>query len=80
MLDINLIRTKPDFVKKSLKDRGLKSALVDDFLALDESWRSLTKQVDDARARLNELSKVRSIDEARRRKQKRKILKSGYER
>lgn len=66
MLDINLIRKQPDLVKKSLKDRGLKTSLLDDFLALDEEWRKIVKEGDDARSKLNAASKERNIEEGKR--------------
>ncbi|MBI3089019.1 MAG: serine--tRNA ligase, partial [Candidatus Colwellbacteria bacterium] len=39
--------------------------LVDDFLALDVEWRNLTKEVDELRAKQNELSAQRNIEEGK---------------
>src|SRR3989344_3601808 len=65
MLDVSLIRNDPEKVRKALHVRDIKEQLVDDFLALDERWRTLTKALDDARRSLNELSNARNIEAAR---------------
>jgi len=39
--------------------------LADDFLSLDHDWRKLTTQIDSARTELNNLSKERKIEEAK---------------
>ena len=64
MLDINLIRTNPELVKKGISAKNAKPKLVDDFLALDEEWRKLTKETDDLRAQQKKLSDERKIAEA----------------
>ena len=56
MLDINLIREKPEIIKKSQKDRGLDEKIVEDFLKLDKSWRELKEEVDKLRERRNKIS------------------------
>jgi len=56
MLDINLIREKPQLIKESLKKRLLNEKIISDFLELDEQWRSLKKEVDDLRSRRNKIS------------------------
>ena len=55
MLDINLIREKPEIIKKSQKDRGLDEKIVEDFLKLDKSWRELKEEVDKLRERRNKI-------------------------
>ena len=65
MLDIKLIRENPEKVKEGLKKRQKNPQLVDDFLALDEQWRQLTKNLDNARFQQNQLSKERKIEEAK---------------
>jgi len=45
MLDIKLIREKPEEVKKNTKNRGYDFNLVDNILNLDKKWRELSKQV-----------------------------------
>jgi len=70
MLDVDLIRREPEKVKKGIAAKNIDPKLVDQFLELDVQWRQLTKTVDDERARLNQLSKERKIDEARAVKEK----------
>ncbi len=55
MLDIKFIRDNPEGLKKSLKDRRVEFD-VDYLLELDEKRRAKIKEVDDLRARQNELS------------------------
>jgi seryl-tRNA synthetase len=50
MIDLRLLRTEPDTVAAALARRGLDRSRVDDLLALDERRRSLTAEVDQARA------------------------------
>ena len=57
MLDINLIREKPDVVRKSLKDRQMDAAPVDSILKLDEKRRTLLGQVETFKAERNAVSK-----------------------
>ncbi len=64
MLDINLIRQNPELVKNGIASKNADPKLVDDFLALDENWRKLTKEIDDLRAAQNKLSDERKIAEA----------------
>lgn len=65
MLDIYLLREKPDAVRDGLRKKGADPALADQFLRFDEEWRKLTKTVDDKRAILNRLSQERKIEEAK---------------
>src|SRR3989338_7016040 len=62
MLDINLIRKEPERIKKALAAKQADPLLVDNFLQLDEKWRTLTKQFDDTRA---EQRKIRSAEEGK---------------
>lgn len=55
MLDIKFIRENPDKLKKSLKDRGVDFDVAY-LLEVDEKRRAKIKEVDDFRARQNELS------------------------
>ncbi len=64
MLDINLIRNNPDRVKKGIASKNADPKLVDDFLALDENWRKLVKEIDNSRAQQKKLSEERKIEEA----------------
>src|SRR3989344_4482488 len=64
MLDINLIRKNSGLVKKEIAKKNADPKLVDDFLALDEEWRKLTKEIDDLRAEQKKLGGERKIKEA----------------
>lgn len=58
MLDIRLIRAKPDFVRARLATRGAgDETKIDEILKLDELWRKLTAEIDTLRARRNQVSK-----------------------
>ncbi|MEM4230861.1 MAG: serine--tRNA ligase, partial [Candidatus Pacearchaeota archaeon] len=56
MLDIKLIREKPDFVRKNCKNRGYDEKLVDNVLELDRKWRELKGKDDNLRAERNKVS------------------------
>ncbi len=57
MLDINLIREKPEIVRKALKDRQMDASPVDSILQLDEQRRALLGQVETLKAERNTVSK-----------------------
>jgi seryl-tRNA synthetase len=57
MLDINLIREKPDLVRNSLKNRQMDSSPVDEILRLDEKRRTLLTEVEQFKAERNTVSK-----------------------
>ena len=57
MLDINLIREKPEIVRKALADRQMDESLVDSILELDEKRRALLGQVETLKAERNTVSK-----------------------
>ena len=65
MLDINLIRTNPEKVKKGVRAKNIEPKLVDDFLSLDDLWRKTVKETDDLKAEQKKLSNERKIDEAK---------------
>jgi seryl-tRNA synthetase len=50
MLDIKLIRERPDFVKAELGKRGIEPAEVDGLLAVDQKRRKLQAELDQIRA------------------------------
>ena len=56
MLDIKLIREKPDLVKKKVKERGYDSD-INKLLTLDKKWRKIKEESDKLRARRNDVSK-----------------------
>jgi seryl-tRNA synthetase len=57
MLDINLIREKPDVVRKALKDRQMEASPVDEILRLDQKRRALLSEVEKLKAERNAVSK-----------------------
>lgn len=59
MIDINLIRENPEFVKENIKKKfqDYKLALVDEVIALDIKKRELQQEGDNLRARRNTLAK-----------------------
>ncbi len=56
MLDPNLIREKPDFVKSEIKKKNADITLVDKFLEADAKRKSLVKEIDTLRHQRKELS------------------------
>jgi seryl-tRNA synthetase len=57
MLDLNLIREKPDLVRTALKNRQTDASPVDEVLRLDEKRRALLTQVEALKAERNAVSK-----------------------
>lgn len=68
MLDIKLIRENPDRVKRGVGSKGVNPKLVDEFLALDRKWRTLTNDIDALRAKQKDLSSERDVDAGRKNK------------
>jgi seryl-tRNA synthetase len=56
MIDIKILREKPEIIKESQKKRGLDPKEVDRLLELDKEWRELKEEVDKLRARRNKVS------------------------
>ena len=59
MIDINLIRTNPEFVKANIRKKfqDEKIELVDEILKIDESWKKLKYDEDSLRSERNKISK-----------------------
>ena len=71
MLDLNLIREKPELVRTSLKNRQMEVTSVDDILRLDEKRRALLTQVEALKAERNVVSKeIGKLKDAAEREQK----------
>ena len=68
MLDVNLIRKNPEKVREGLKAKHVEMGLLERFFELDERWRAMTEKLDILRARLNQLSKERNVEEAKKTK------------
>ncbi len=62
MIDIELLRNKPEFVKERLATRGQAyTAYVDELLRLDEERRSILRELENLRAQRNAESKLIGI-------------------
>lgn len=74
MLDINLIRERPEVVRRDLEKRGDadKLRLLDDILKWDKEWREAYAKVNELRHRRNVLSK--QVAEARQRGEDTSVL------
>jgi seryl-tRNA synthetase len=71
MLDINLIREKPDVIRKALKDRQMEAGSVDSILQLDEKRRTLLSEVEKLKAERNAVSKeIAKVKDTAEREQK----------
>jgi seryl-tRNA synthetase len=71
MLDLNLIREKPDLVRTALRNRQMDVSPVDDILRLDEKRRLLLTQVEALKAERNAVSKeIGKMKEAAEREKK----------
>jgi len=67
MLDIKLVREKPDIIRQDLEKRGAseKMQLLEHVITWDEEWRAELKLVEDLRRKRNELTKeVASLKKA----------------
>lgn len=56
MLDRQLLRTQPDFVRAQAARKGI-DAPVDEFLRVDEEWRAVRLELDQKNAESNQISK-----------------------
>ncbi len=65
MLDIRLVRDRPDVVRKDLRKRGAaeKERLLDDVIGWDRAWRAAAAEADGLKKRRNEIT--RAIAEAK---------------
>lgn len=58
MLDIQLIREKPELVKQAMQDKQYHDvAVVDELLQLDAEWRSTETELQESQSRINTISK-----------------------
>ena len=58
MIDVNLIRKNPDFVRENLKRRNdpEKLEILDEFIEADKKWRALQTKLNELRRKRNQLS------------------------
>ncbi|MCK4319191.1 serine--tRNA ligase [Candidatus Micrarchaeota archaeon] len=63
MIDLRLLREKPDYVKEKLSKRGFETEILDKIISKDEKWRELKGKADSLRAEKNKISQ--NINEAK---------------
>lgn len=63
MIDIDIIRTQPDLIKRKLAERGI-TLNVDAIIAIDREYRSLLTEVEHLRSERNEKSAAAKDDHA----------------
>ena len=56
MLDLKLIRQKPEWAKEKLAARAIKGEEIDELLALDTRRRQVTVQTEELKAKRNDVS------------------------
>lgn len=88
MIDINLIRTNRDLVKENIKKKfqDKKLPLVDEIYDMDIKYRRIKTEADEARNKVNNLSKEigslmrdKKIDEANKLKKRYLLLRIVYQ-
>lgn len=58
MLDITLLRTEPDIIRRAMEVKGIGSpSLVDEVIEIDQAWRAAQTQLEEAQRELNSASK-----------------------
>lgn len=57
MIDVKLLRERPEIFYTSCKDRGIGTEILDRFFELDEDWRVNQKRINDQRHRRNEITR-----------------------
>ena len=77
MLDVELIRQDPEKVKAGISKKKADPKLIDDFLAVDKTWRELLVEIETSRAAQKKAGEERNIEEAKRLKE---VIKTAEER
>jgi len=57
MIDINIVREKPEILKKSLENRQMDPSVVDQLAVLDKNWRAVLTETEVLKAERNKASK-----------------------
>lgn len=71
MIDINIVREKPEIIKKSLEKRQMDPSVVDQLAELDEKWRAVLTETEVLKAERNKVSKeISKIKDKTEREQK----------
>jgi len=80
MIDINLLRTNPEKVKKGVADKGFDVSVVDKAIELDKKYREILQKVEELRSKRNKLAKEKNLEEGKRVKQELQRLEPELER
>jgi seryl-tRNA synthetase len=65
MLDIQFIRDNPEKVKKGVSAKQLDPKLVDEVLNLDKKYRELLVEIEELRAKRNQVAKAKKVEEGK---------------
>ncbi len=57
MIDVKLLREKPEIYYASCKNRGVDTEVLDKFFSLDEEWRANQKKINDLRHTRNDVTR-----------------------
>ena len=57
MIDINIVREKPEIIKKSLENRQMDPLIIDQLAELDKKWRAILTETEVLKAERNKVSK-----------------------
>ena len=79
MIDIELLRTDPEKIKKGVADKQFDPAMVDTVLALDEKRRKLMQEVQELQAERNRFAKEKNVEEGKRVKEELKKIEPELE-
>jgi seryl-tRNA synthetase len=80
MIDIRLLREKPEVARKSQKDRGMDEKVIDEFLRLDKEWRELKVKTDELRSKRNKVSEaINAAKKSRDEKSAKELIKEAQE-
>ncbi len=74
MIDIELLRSDPERVKRGVAAKRADPKLVDDFLSVDADWKKTVFALDELRAKQKKLGEERKIEEAKAAKEEIKKL------
>ncbi|MFA5019927.1 MAG: serine--tRNA ligase [Candidatus Pacearchaeota archaeon] len=80
MLDINLLREKPEIVKENQIKAGKQAHIVDEVLKLDEKWRKIKYETDKLRSERNKVSEeINQAKKLKNEKKARELIKTAKE-
>src|SRR3989344_2507425 len=79
MIDIELLRTDPEKIKKGVADKQFDVGVVDEVLYLDDKRRKLMKEVQALQAERNRFAKEKNVEEGKRVKEELKKIEPELE-